>query len=479
MKKIIIIIVLALVPTMSFAYDYVPFLEEGKTWKYSYDNQAGKQYKQSLIVRGDTTINHFTYKKIYDVSSDEYQYALREEEKKVYCVFPTKDAPQLIYDFGKEAGEIVSEVTDNNEKTIVRVLAVDAVKYGDRFLRRMEVVEDYYENDILVSSSDCIWIEGLGSYCGLVSPFQYPGNYSTFHSCWIGDETLGENELFWTKGFLGKKYFSDGLKYYLEPDSYEAIIDNDNTWTGELELPSEVSYKGEIYSVKSVGLRAFDGCKELTMIRIPKTIESVIHQVLAIDDATGAASPDIMNFFVGCTALESIEVDEGNPIMSSLGGILFNQDRTKLYGYPAGRKSELYIVPEGITAIGSYAFAYAGYLNTIDLSESVSRIGSYAFRGCKLDALVIRGILDSKYLHKEIFYALNESAKLYVQASEMDRYKDIFPGTILPLEDYQSGMLVPTFSLNEPMPLYNLAGQKVNALYKGIVIQNGRKVIVK
>ena len=61
----------------------------------------------------------------------------------------------------------------------------------------------------------------------------------------------------------------------------------------------------------------------------------------------------------------------------------------------------------------------------------------------------------------------------------MDRYKDIFPGTILLLEDYQTGIKVPTSSTNEHMPLYNLAGQKVSASHKGIVIQNGKKVITK
>ena len=211
MKKIIIIIVLALVPTILFAYEYVPLLEEGKTWKYTHSKPFSEEYyNKSLVVKGDSTINGLTYKKIYDVSSDVYQYALREEEKRVYCVFPTKDTPQLIYDFGKEVGEIVSEEIYNNgisiSKTIVRVVAIDAVKYGDRILRRMEVVEEYLENDQVLESGEGIWIEGLGSFCGLVSPVLLPGNYDTFYSCQIGDEMLGENELFWAKGL------TDGIK---------------------------------------------------------------------------------------------------------------------------------------------------------------------------------------------------------------------------------------------------------------------------
>jgi len=63
----------------------------------------------------------------------------------------------------------------------------------------MEVVEEYLKNDQVLESSEGIWIEGLGSFCGLVSPVLLDGNYNTFHSCWVGNEMLGENELFWAK----------------------------------------------------------------------------------------------------------------------------------------------------------------------------------------------------------------------------------------------------------------------------------------
>ena len=222
-----------LLPTMSLGQEYEPFLLEGKTWKYIHSKPFSEEYYyKSLVVRGDTTINDLAYKKIYDVSTDAYQYALREEGKKVYCVFSTKDTPQLIYDFGKEAGEIVSEVVDKDSKTVLRVLAVDAVKYGDRLLRRMEVVEEYMENDQLLESSEGIWIEGLGSSCGLVIPVLLAGNYNTFHSCWIGDEMLGENKLFWATG---------------QEKSYDSFLEEEKVWTVKIESlgpnSTYVSYK--------------------------------------------------------------------------------------------------------------------------------------------------------------------------------------------------------------------------------------------
>ena len=43
----------------------------------------------------------------------------------------------------------------------------------------------------------------------------------------------------------------------------------------------------------------------------------------------------------------------------------------------------------------------------------------------------------------------------------------------------ESGISAVTVNANSNAPMYNLAGQKVNANYKGVVIQNGKKFIVK
>ena len=479
MRIFILILLIALLPATSFGQDYEPLLKEGKTWKYTHSKPFSEDYyNYSLIVRGDTTINDLAYKKIYDVSTDAYQFALREEGKKVYCKFPTKDTPQLIYDFGKEAGEIVREVMDIDSKTVLRVVAVDAVEYGDRLLHRMEVVEEFWDQGTLMESCEGVWIEGLGSSCGLVSPVQYLGNYNTFLSCQIGDDILGENELFWANSHDGKKVVCDGLKYYLFQDTDKAAIDEGNTWSGELELPSEISYKGETYLVNSISHLAFQDCQDLTKVRIPKEIEDIKTYVLSVDEMVGSV-PDDMNPFEGCTSLESIEVDEDNPSMKSVDGILFNKDGTKLYAYPAGKKSESYVVPEGITWVGISAFAANDYLDSLELHESVFYIAGYAFNGCALDALVIRGILDSSCMSQYLFRGLNESSKLYVQASEIDRYRGVFPGTILPLEEYYTGVQAPA-SLKDPSsPVYDLNGVRIKQPQKGVYIRNGKKIIKK
>ncbi len=272
----------------------------------------------------------------------------------------------------------------------------------------------------------------------------------------------------------------DGLKYYLFPETHEVVIDNGNTWSGVLEIPSEVSYKGESINVSGMAWLAFGNCTGLTKVHIPKTIINVIHHVLSDDpDVSGAVSADFMNPFEGCTSLESIEVDENNPAMQSIGDVLFSKDGTKLYAFPAGKKTDSYVVPEGVTWIGGGAFNSNSYLGSLEFPESVSGICGYAFNDCALDTLVIRGIIDDSCIDGYLFLGLSESAKLYVQTSEMDRYMGIFPGKILPLEEYHTGILAPTSLHNQTHPIYDLNGVRIDQPKKGIYIQNGKKRIVR
>ena len=339
----------------------------------------------------------------------------------------------------------------------------------------------------------------------------------------------------------------DGLKYYLFVDTHEAALNGNNSWVGELDIPSEVSYNGERYTVNAMSVFAFYECKELTKVRIPKTIDQIINYTLSDDDKSGAISPDYKNAFMGCTSLETILVDEENPSMKSIGGILFSKDGTELYCYPAGIKAESYVVSEGVTWIGGDAFAYNSYLvsvelpetvsklcggafsyctklekvnlpqnltflggfmfwecsslksieipsgvknigdrafwncsslKTIDLPENVTLIGGYAFYGCNLDDLVIRGILDSGCVDGSLFNGLNKSARIYVLASELDRYKSKFNRIFLPLEDYISGILKPTHLSEATAPVYDLNGRQYQGIpQKGLYIQNGKKII--
>ena len=263
----------------------------------------------------------------------------------------------------------------------------------------------------------------------------------------------------------------DGLKYVLYSD-HTAMITNDNQWEGELDIPEQVTYKGEVYTVNSLEWMAFMSCKTLTKVRLPKTISSIKHY---------AGWDACKNPFVQCTALESIEVDEENPWMCSVDGVLFNKEKTWLYSYPAGAKREAYDIPEGVERIGMDAFAYNPYLTSVympnsvtstdggtfancknissirlsenlkyftaytfdhceslhflDIPASVGRFSESEFRRSPIKTLVIRGSFNE--LRTDTFYSMDEEVVIYVQKSEMEKFQKVFSGTIRPLEEYQ------------------------------------------
>ena len=173
----------------------------------------------------------------------------------------------------------------------------------------------------------------------------------------------------------------DGLKYYIFADTHEAAVDV-STWSGELDIPSEVKYNDETFTVTSIRQLAFDGCNELTKVRIPKTIDHVVHHVLTDDpNIVGSGDNTCMNPFYRCKALETIEVDEENPIFKTVDGLLFSKDGTSLYCYPGGVKSEKYVVPENVTWIGGGAFGYNEHIVTLELPATIKELHS-TFWGC-------------------------------------------------------------------------------------------------
>ena len=315
----------------------------------------------------------------------------------------------------------------------------------------------------------------------------------------------------------------DGLNYHLFADTHEAVINVGNTWSGELDIPSEVNYNGETYTVTGMTSLAFNGCNELTKVRIPKTIEHIIHHVLSDDGKTGAVSPDNMNPFVWCYSLESIVVDEENPSMSSEEGVLYSKDRTRLYGYPAGKRQEEYVIPESVTWIGSDAISYNNYLSsltipnsvtycggicnncknikTVRLSENITYIPAYSFDKCEslrfldipesvqgfgesvfrwthFEKIVIRGTFPNG-LRNDTFAIMDDATILYVQQSEINKFKKVFPGTVLPLEEYTSD--INQMKIHQPSAIvYDLQGRRLTGEPgKGIYIQNGRKMVAK
>ena len=67
---------------------------------------------------------------------------------------------------------------------------------------------------------------------------------------------------------------------------------------------------------------------------------------------------------------------------ANVSGVLFNKDKTLLHAYPAGKAGANYVIPDSVTSIGNYAFAFCESLTSITIPDSVTSIGEGAFWKC-------------------------------------------------------------------------------------------------
>ena len=217
-------------------------------------------------------------------------------------------------------------------------------------------------------------------------------------------------------------------------DLENAVVDEfgvkySKDWKRLLKAPSGL--KGE-YSirkgVKVIGNSAFSGCRSLISINIHNSVTNIgdwafyfcsslisvniSNSVTNIGDwafslCSSLISINISNSvknigngaFSGCKSLSKINIPSsvvnmnGNPFCDWNGDLhneskafvyehqmLFNKDKTTLIAYRS--KDTNYIIPNGVTHIGDYAFCYDESFTSINIPNSVTNIGNCAFYGC-------------------------------------------------------------------------------------------------
>jgi len=346
-----------------------------------------------------------------------------------------------------------------------------------------------------------------------------------------------EDDVSFGYGYPGAKIEIGGLVYGLDETKHEATFVHANYWTGELTIPSEITYNENSYTVRRITNYAFDGCNQLTKVCLPKTIAEIWQKYP--ETITIYKNP-----FDGCEQLTSVEVDSENQWLCTVDNVLFSKDTTVLYAYPPALPNKSYSVPESVRTIGGEAFEHTSDLTSIHLPSCVDKIDADAFRncekleeinlsqithindylffncrslksieipstvtsigrmafygceslkildfpssvvsldeyfvsGCKLEKLIIRGIVNKPFPNY-VFFKLDTSATLYVPRSEVARYKEVYAGTVLPLSELPTSIQ----SLSEKqkdVSLSDFQGRRLNAVpAKGLYIKDGKKYV--
>ena len=223
------------------------------------------------------------------------------------------------------------------------------------------------------------------------------GDYGSVWPAFI-DETLTDGTLYVPSGSVnayrnahGWCDFANivGINYSFEVDGiYYRIIDainntvsvtnrddSYNSYSGNVTIPSSVTYNGTTYSVTTIGSYAFYLCDGLTSVTIPTSVTTISYS--AFRDCTSLTSVTIpstvtsiySSTFAGCSRLTNVSIPN---TVTSIGNYAF-QECTSLTSMR---------IPNSVTTLGERVFEGCNGLKNVTIGSGVTSIGYEAFKGC-------------------------------------------------------------------------------------------------
>ena len=202
----------------------------------------------------------------------------------------------------------------------------------------------------------------------------------------------------------------------------QARIDSEN-----IEIPSSIAYKGNVYSVTSIGMYAFEGCSGFTSITIPDGVTSIGNYAFEYcSSVTSITIPDSIttigsSAFYGCSSLTiycevaskpsgwdsnwnygncPVIWDCNNNEVAEDGAIYYIAENGIRYALKDGNATVVrqaqnlsgdMVIPSSVsykdnvynvTSIGSDAFYGCSSLTSITIPDGVTSIAFSAFYGC-------------------------------------------------------------------------------------------------
>lgn len=178
--------------------------------------------------------------------------------------------------------------------------------------------------------------------------------------------------------------------------------------------------------VDSIKVEAFGNCYSLTSLTIPNSVKVIeknafyfCSRIISLTIGTGLKDLGETAFY-GCSRIASITIDNGNTHYDSrnnCNAIIESATNTLVKGCVTT------VIPENITGIGNYAFAYCGQINEIEIPETVASIGKAVFTMCGnlkkvTNHASVPQVIDSSVFDKDL-----SACTLYVPETSVDAYK--------------------------------------------------------
>ena len=225
------------------------------------------------------------------------------------------------------------------------------------------------------------------------------------------------------------------------------VTSNPNKYSGEVVIPSSVTYEGVECNVTSIGGYAFEGCSGLTSITIPNSVTSIGgNAFFYCSSLTSITIPNSVtsigqSAFSRCTSLTSITIPNSVTSIgqsafencSSLTSITIPNSVTSIGNSAFYLCSSLtsITIPNSVTSIGFATFYYCSSLTSITIGSGVKNIDSYAFGNCPELTDVYCHAVNVPSTNSDAFYnSYPQYATLHVPNESLQAYKERKPWSI-------------------------------------------------
>lgn len=204
-------------------------------------------------------------------------------------------------------------------------------------------------------------------------------------------------------GFGAEAYdfIVDDLQYTIENDGSVSVTGFNSYLNGNINIPESVTYSGNIYTVKYIGMYAFENCSKITSIIIPNTVLEI--GMFAFSGCNQLVTIDIPNsvYYIGKSAFINTQWYNNQPDGMVYAGMVAYKYKGLM---PDGTNIELI---EGCKGIAGDAFRGCTGLISISIPNTVNSIGSGAFYGCSnLPSVVIPNTIT--WIDYETFYGCSK-----------------------------------------------------------------------
>ncbi len=155
-------------------------------------------------------------------------------------------------------------------------------------------------------------------------------------------------------------------------------------------------------SVKTIGASAFESCQKLTSVQLPNELTEIAEfTFMNCSKLSSISVPDSVTTVCGgafyrCSALTQFPFSANSKLEKIADASTITGSTTKTGAFDESGITQIDF-PNSLTYIGSYAFRLCKSLQTLAIESSVTNIGSYAFAKCSaMTSVVINGTSQTK-----------------------------------------------------------------------------------